>query len=596
MTKLQLVSSKYHPHFDSPLQWLAYALELRGGGAPIPILSAAIHLYDNQDKLLLAKGVAVADILISLGLDNETLAAAIVCPALQAQILHIDTVTEALGEGVGKLLRDFLYMQSLGKIQHMGKRGQHHVENMRKMLLAIVTDVRAVFIVLSERLWQLREAKSLEPAAQQALAQETMDVHAPLANRLGIWQLKWETEDLCLRYLKPDVYNQIAKELIQRRAEREIYVKRMIGLLSDVLDKGGIKDYQVSGRVKHIYSIYSKMQRKNASLEEIYDISALRVLVPTIDDCYAVLSMLQSTWERVPEEFDDYINRPKPNGYRSIHTVIHGPDNRFVEVQIRTYQMHEESELGIAAHWRYKEGVLQPSSYEDKIALLRQVMAWQQEVAQTGETKAGQPPLDLFADQIYVFTPMGDIIDLPVGATPLDFAYHIHSDVGHRCRGAKVNGRMVPLTYQLQTGARVEILTAKQAHPSRDWLNPHFGYLKSTRARAKVAHWFRVNDQAQYTEGHEKVEKVQPRPSKRRASDKQSAKEAVTLPPIQILGINDLLTSIARCCNPKPGEEVVGYITRARGISIHHLHCKNLQYITRGKVERLISVRWDKKS
>ncbi len=592
MNTLHLISSKYHPHFDSPAQWLDYVIQARGG-QPIPMLASAMALYDSQDDLLLSRGVGLADILMSLGLDNETLAAAIVYPALQSHDLHIDTITDVLGESVSKLLRDFIHMQSLGKIQHASKRGQHHVENLRKMLLAMVTDVRAVFVVLAERLYQLREAKSLEPSAQQALAQETMDVHAPLANRLGIWQLKWETEDLCLRYLKPDVYSQIAKELMQRRIEREAYVKRMIGLLHDMLDKGHVKKYQVSGRVKHIYSIYNKMQRKNAALEKIYDVSALRVLVPTVDDCYTVLSILHAAWEHVLEEFDDYISKPKPNGYRSIHTVIHGPDNHFVEVQIRTYQMHEESELGIAAHWRYKEGVLQQASYEEKIALLRQIMAWQQEIVSTGETKPGQQVPDLFADQIYVFTPMGDIIDLPIGSTPLDFAYHIHSDVGHRCRGAKVNGRMVPLTHQLQTGARIEILTAKQAHPSRDWLSPQAGYLKSPRARSKVAHWFRVNDQLQHIDEHEKAEKM-PQQPKRKAAVKEPAKESTTLPPIQLLGVNDLLTSIARCCHPVPGEEVVGYITRARGVSIHRVHCKNLQYITRGKSERLISVRWNK--
>lgn len=594
MNKLRLVSSKYHPHFDSPGQWLAYVVQARGG-KPIPILEAALHLYETQDDPLLVTGVSVADILLSLGLDNETLAAAIVFPALQSHELHIDTVADVLGESTSKLLRDFLQIHSLGKIQQAGKRGQHHVENLRKMLLAMVTDVRAVFVVLAERLSQLREAKTVDQTQQQQLAQETMDVYAPLANRLGIWQLKWETEDLCLRYLQPAVYSQIAKELAQRRSDREAYVKRMISLLHTMLDESKIKHYQVSGRVKHIYSIYAKMQRKNASLEQIYDITALRVMVPTIDDCYGVLSVLQSTWQHVQKEFDDYISKPKPNGYRSIHTVIRGPDERFVEVQIRTYQMHEESELGVAAHWRYKEGVLQPSSYEEKIALLRQVMAWQQEVVNAGETKDDQPAPDLFEDQIYVFTPMGDIIDLPKGSTPLDFAYHVHSEVGHRCRGAKVNGHMVPLTYPLQTGARIEILTAKQAHPSRDWLNVHAGYLKTARARAKVAHWFRIHDHPQALEAQEKPEKPRrQKPIAPKAAEIHAEKAPVTLPPIQILGINDLLTSIARCCRPKPGDPVVGYVTRARGVSIHHESCKNLQYITRGKTERLISVRWQK--
>lgn len=588
MNKLRLVSSKYHPHFDTPLQWLDY-IESKRGAEQIEHVRLAINLYDNKEDPLLIKGVSLADILLGLGLDNETLAAAIVFPAVESHELHIDTVTETLGEIVSKLLRDFMHMRSIGKIQQRDKRGQQHLENLRKMLLAMVTDIRAVFIVLAARLHRLREAKNLEAAEKIALAEETMAVHAPLANRLGIWQLKWETEDLCLRYLEPETYTTIAKELTMRRVEREAFINRMHELLTNALTHGGIKRFEVTGRVKHIYSIYKKMQRKSAAFKQIYDVSALRVLVQSVEDCYSVLGILQSNWEHVPDEFDDYISKPKPNGYQSIHTVIHGPENHFVEIQIRTYKMHEESELGVAAHWRYKEGVLQPSSYEDKIALLRQIMAWQQEVSAGQDSD--KSAADLFADRIYVFTPLGDIVDLPQGATPLDFAYHIHSEVGHRCRGAKVNGHIVQLTHHLQTGDRIEVLTAKQAHPSRDWINPSYGYLVTPRARSKVLHWFRLNDPAYQPDVHEKPK---PRAPKSKTIDAQSDKP-VQLPPMQILGMNDLLTSIAKCCKPKQGEPVIGYITRGRGVTVHSTRCKNLQYITRGKNDRLIEVKWPDK-
>ena len=407
---------------------------------------------------------------------------------------------------------------------------------------------------------------------------------------------------MCLRYLQPDMYKMIAKGLSSRRDEREEYVKDAINVLNKTLKSANIEKFEVSGRVKHIYSIYKKMQRKRANLEQIYDMSALRVLVPSIEDCYSVLSVLQNHWMQVHEEFDDYISFPKPNGYRSVHTVLIGPENHYIEVQIRTYQMHQESELGVAAHWRYKEGVLQPSSYEAKIALLRTVIAWQKEVTHNEEAKSPQGSQDIFADRIYVFTPTGEIVDLPKDSTPLDFAYHIHSEVGHRCRGAKVNGHIVQLTRQLQTGERIEIITAKEANPSRDWLNPHLGYVKSPRARSKISHWFRVRDSLQHAmEGREILDRemrkanisekpdldalaekfnykteddllagigsgdvriaqiiniIQPVKSALPAlADRVETQKASTS--VKILGINNLLTNIARCCKPLPGDDSV---------------------------------------
>ncbi len=492
-----------------------------------------------------------------------------------------------------------MQMQSLGKLQQLRNPHQQQIENLRKLLLAMVTDVRSILIVLAERLWQLYQIKNSDPQTQRQLAEETFTVYAPLANRIGVWQLKWEIEDLCLRYLQPDVYKTTAKWLASRRDERETYIERAIKILSDTLEKAGIKKFHVSGRVKHIYSIYCKMKRKNVDIEHIYDISALRVLVESIDDCYNVLGVLHNQWQLVPEEFDDYINHPKPNGYKSIHTVIIGPEQRYIEVQIRTNKMHQESELGVAAHWRYKEGVLHTSSYEAKIALLRQILAWQNEVVNpaTG-SKQEIPAHDLLADTVYVFTPTGDIVDLPKGSTPLDFAYTIHSEVGHRCRGAKVDGKMVSLTYTLQTGERVEILTAKTAQPSRDWLNPHSGYLKSPRARAKVAHYFRVKDSA--AQAAAVLQQPEPPPQPQPSLDVPMIPETHAhphgqdVPEIQMLGIGNLLTHIANCCKPLPGDPIIGYITRNRGVSVHRQDCSNISHMEHGG--RIMEIDWNKQT
>lgn len=592
--------SKRH---DIPINlpdWLNQVNQLRKEEDVLHLREAST-LYEAND--LLQKALGIADILLELGLDTETLTAALLYPALQSHELTFDAIAEKFSEGISRLLHDALQMQSLGKLQHLEKRNGVQLENLRKMLLAMVTDVRAVLIVLAERLWQLRKAKHMTEEERVKLAQETLHVHAPLANRLGIWQLKWEIEDLCTRYLEPEVYSNIAKWLAVKREEREAYINNVIEQLSLLLKQAGIKNASVNGRVKHIYSIHRKMQRKQVGIEEIYDISAMRVLVDTIEDCYAVLGLLQNAWPQVQEEFDDYIALPKPNGYRSIHTVVIGPENKLIEIQIRTRQMHHESELGMAAHWLYKEGVLQTSSYESKIALLRQIMAWQKEMADDTAKKIGKPLQDIFADRVYVFTPQGDIIDLPTTATPLDFAYAIHSEVGNRCRGAKVNGNMVPLTYQLQTGDRVEILTMKEASPSRDWVNPHYGYLNTARARSKVLHWFRMKDslQPQLEPVKDVKEKELPKEQpttliSQPISSKPFLEKDSHHSNIQILGINNLLTNTARCCKPLPGDAILGYITRARGISIHKRDCKNISYITKNFSNRLIEVEWRTKS
>ena len=357
------------------------------------------------------------------------------------------------------------------------------------MLLAMADDIRVVLIKLADRTHNMRTLASLPSEKQLRIAEETLHIYAPLANRLGIWQIKWELEDLSLRVLHPDAYKQIAGMVNERRVDRERYIAQFIKTLAGALAAAGIQA-EITGRPKHIYSIWLKMQRKNTDYHKIYDIRAVRILVQQVRDCYAALGIVHGFWQYIPGEFDDYIATPKENNYQSIHSAVIGPEGKTVEVQIRTYDMHHHSELGVAAHWRYKEGSGQDAGLDRKVALLRQLLEWKEDISQAGD--AGEElQTDLFQDRVYVFSPKGDIVDLPVGATPLDFAYHIHTELGNRCRGAKVNGSMVPLTYTLQTGQQVDILTIKKGVPSRDWLNPHLGYLKTSRARHKVQHWFK---------------------------------------------------------------------------------------------------------
>ncbi len=579
-----------HVTFTDAAAWLNHFAKTRGPKEVVP-LQNAINLYTPEQQEQLEKGIGIATILLDLGLDSEGIAASIIYPALQHNDIHFDTIAEQLGESSAKLLRDAQQMRSLEKLQHLEQRAGAQLENLRKMLLAMASDVRAVLITLAERLWLLRAAKT-KTSEQKKLAQETLDLYAPLANRLGVGQLKWEMEDLCLRYLKPEIYKEIAKKLDSKRVEREKYIEKMMQLLREALTKEGIKNFEITGRVKHIYSIYRKMQRKKADYSEIYDISAVRVLVQTIEDCYGVLGIVHGQWQQIPQEFDDYITHPKPNGYRSIHTAIVGPEHKNVEVQIRTQQMHQESELGVAAHWRYKEGGTQASSYEAKIAWLRQIMEWQKEVSRDKALPTNQ---DLFADRVYVFTPAGDIIDLPQGSTPLDFAYNIHSEVGHRCKGAKVDGHIVQLTHALNTGDRVEILTTKQPNPSRDWLNPHLGYLKSPRARAKLQHWFRALDEAQEEkkpqETLEKVEKV----VKSEKTIKTESPKRKTKDDIQIVGVGSFLTQMAKCCKPVPGDPIIGYIALGKGVSIHRRDCENVLRVQGKEAQRLVEVEWGTK-
>ncbi len=458
----------------------------------------AAPLYHGRNEVtgtpLLQHALGSAAILIGLHMDHETIAAT----ALHAVPNYLDDWNEVLSERFGRkvttLVEGISRMEQIRQFSEMRSPDARNkdetaqqIEGLRQMLLAMVEDIRVVLIKLAERTQTLRTLSGATSEQQRQIAHETQSIFAPLANRLGVWQIKWEMEDLSMRYLEPVLYKKIAKLLDERRVDRERYIADVIAQLERTLAQAGIKG-EVSGRPKHIYSIINKMRLKHLDFEQLYDVRAVRILVDDIEQCYASLSIVHELWQPIQKEFDDYIARPKPNGYRSLHTAVLGPRELPVEVQIRTHQMHHDSELGVAAHWRYKENRKPGSGVDEKIAWLRQILAWKAELADNGLQE--QFKNEILQDRVYVLTPQGKVIDLPKGATPVDFAYVLHTDLGHRTRGAKVDGSIVPLNYKLQTGQRVEILTTKQGAPSRDWLSPQLGYLKSARARAKVRHWF----------------------------------------------------------------------------------------------------------
>jgi GTP pyrophosphokinase len=514
-------------------------------------------------------------------------------------------------------------------------------ETVRKMLLAVVSDPRLVLAQLSRQLVRLRHAKELPAEARERLAVEARAVLAPLANRLGVWQLKWELEDLAFRYLEPDEYRHIAAALNERRADRERYIEEVCATLRFELGKGGVKA-EVYGRPKHIYSIFRKMQRKHLAFEEVFDVRAVRIVVSSVPECYAALGIVHGLWTYIPGEFDDYVATPKGNFYRSIHTAVIGPQKRSVEVQIRTNEMHEHAELGVAAHWQYKEGGTRDAQYERKIEWVRRLLE-PQETADTDRDFLERMRTELFEDRVYALTPKGEVVDLPRGATPLDFAYHVHTDLGHRCRGAKINGRIVPLDYQVSNGEIVEIITGKHAAPSRDWLAPEQGYLVSPRNRAKVRAWFRKLDVAdnrsagrqiaerelarigvkpehmsalvselkandldhfhqllgegeitvtQLVQGAERLIQPPPEPKPRmtRASKAVAKKKRGSL--VEIEGVGDLPITLARCCAPIRPQPITGYVTLGRGVTIHRADCPALARMRAVKPERALNVEW----
>lgn len=439
--------------------------------------------------------LAVAQILTELNLDASSISAAILHDVVEDTRFTLEELQARFGEDVAHLVDGVTKMDIIATLRggDLQEQKEHlQAENLRKMLLAMAEDVRVVLIKLADRLHNMRTLSALPGEKQRRIARETMDIFAPLANRLGIWQLKWELEDLAFRYLHPADYKQIAAHLAERRNEREHYLTRFVHQLQAELDRAGIQA-EVKGRVKHIYGIWKKMQRKQQAFHQIYDVRAVRVYVETLPACYAALGIVHTLWNYLPGEFDDYIATPKENNYRSIHTAVIGPEGKTVEVQIRTWDMHQESEYGVAAHWRYKEGIRSNQAFDEKIAWLRQLLEWKEDIVEAGEF-VDQFKSEVFTDRVYVFTPKGNIIDLPAGATPLDFAYRIHTEVGHHCRGAKVNGRMVSLIHPLHTGDQVEILSVKKGGPSRDWMNPQLGYLVTSKARQQVQRWFRLQN------------------------------------------------------------------------------------------------------
>jgi GTP pyrophosphokinase len=527
-----------------------------------------------------------------------------------------------LARDVGTLVSGISRLESLHVVTRpASERGvasaaDPQAEILRKMLLAMVQDIRVVMLRLASRTQTLRWL-SLSGAGggsagddqRRRLARETLDIYAPLANRLGVWQLKWELEDLSFRFLEPDTYRQIAGMLDERRAEREAYIAQAIVLLQAALQAAGVPA-EVSGRPKHIYSIWNKMQNKSLSFDQLYDLRALRILVPELKDCYSALGVVHNLWQPIPREFDDYISRPKGNHYRSLHTAVTGPQGRGLEVQIRTHDMHHEAELGVAAHWRYKEGRRAGDPFDQKIAWLRQVLAWRDDVVDSADwlQQFKQAALD---DTVYVLTPQGKVIDLPTGSTPVDFAYALHTDLGHRCRGAKVNGAIVPLDTPLATGQRVEILTSKQGGPSRDWLNAELGYIRSGRARNKVRQWFnalaleqaavagRVQRSVESADADALQREAEPADTVQLHSQAEARLLAHSQRPasgVLIVGVDRLLTQLARCCKPVPPDAIRGFVTRGRGISVHRADCSSLQELMRRVPERLIEAQWGGKA
>ena len=586
---------------------------------------------------------AASGILGGLRVGGEAIAAMLLLGAPIGTRAERDILNAAFGPAVVSLVDGVASMaqiQALRSKNVAGPESNHRaaqLEALRKMFLAMAQDVRVVLIKLADQVQWLRELASKENAGgREDAARETLELFSPLANRLGVWQLKWELEDLALRCLEPETYRNLARQLDEKRKDRETYIADVIRILRGELEAAGIVA-EVSGRPKHIYSIWRKMQRKGVGLDDLFDVRAVRVTVGDVKDCYAVLGVVHNLWTPIPREFDDYIARPKANEYRSLHTAVVGPDSKVLEVQVRTHEMHRHAELGVAAHWRYKEAVKGDSGLNDKISWLRSALEWTDDLAGASDL-AETFKTDLFQDMVYVVTPQGRVVDLPRGSTPVDFAYHLHSELGHRCRGAKVNDQIVPLTYALSNGQRVEITAAKDGGPSRDWLNPTLGYIKSNRARAKVRQWFN-NQQLDEAMAHGRAAlakdlqrlgktgqnleelasrldfvgvddlfaalgrgEVTPRQVQSAVlgeeipDDKPTAHPAHPRPTtapsgILIVGVDKLLTVLARCCKPAPPDRIIGFVTRGRGITVHRADCRN---VARLPQERLIAADWGK--
>ncbi|MDP2828974.1 MAG: bifunctional (p)ppGpp synthetase/guanosine-3',5'-bis(diphosphate) 3'-pyrophosphohydrolase [Sulfuricellaceae bacterium] len=592
--------------------------------------------------------LGAASILATQNMDVESVVAAVLQAAIELAPDKAEQIGAAFGASVPGLIDGVTRMGLMreASAQALGGRDKKdnsaQIEALRKMMLAMVEDIRVVLIKLAERTQAMRELPGMDESLRRQIAQETRDIFAPLANRLGVWQVKWELEDLSFRFLEPELYKKIAKLLDEKRLDRESYIQAVMENLRVELEKNGVKA-DISGRPKHINSIYKKMKRKKVDFSEVYDVRAVRVLVSEVRDCYTALGVVHGLWQPIPSEFDDYIAHPKGNHYRSLHTAVIGPEDKALEVQIRTQDMHNHAELGVAAHWRYKEGGKGDARFEEKIAWLRQLMEWKDDVEDAGELME-QFKTSLFVETIYVLTPQGRVIALPQGATPVDFAYHVHTDQGHRCRGAKVDGAIVPLSYKLQNGQRVEVITVKQGGPSRDWLSPALGFAASTRTRTKIRHWFNIQHQeesiadgraalekevhrlgvafpnleklAQKT-GHDKPDDMFAAIGRNQVtareimagftSDNQpkapepewqlsSRAVASSTSGVLIDGVGDLMTVMAKCCKPVPPDPIIGFVTTGRGVAIHRRDCSNILHMPERKQERLLPASWSSKT
>ncbi len=605
--------------------------------------------------------LAVASILADLRVPPEVVAAGLLHDTVEDTTITLEDLRRDFGNTVAVLVDGVTKLTNLPRVsrddQHaensngnngnepealsyeaaLGRKQDLVSETLRKTFLAMGDDVRVVLIKLADRLHNMRTLGFMPEYKRKRIAKETLDIFAPLANRLGIWQIKWELEDLGFRYLNPEKYKEIAEQIQERRPDREVQIEAIKNNLLKLLDSHNIKA-EISGRPKHIYSIYKKMTQKGKPFDLVRDVRAVRLIVPDIPSCYAALGVIHTHWRPIPGEFDDYIAAPKDNFYQSLHTAVIYDDKRPLEVQIRTAEMHQNAEYGIAAHWRYKEGAHRDKSYEQRINWLRNMMEWRTDVNDAQEFVEGMKT-DVFQDRVYVFTPRGDIIDLSAGSTPIDFAYHVHTDIGHRCRGARVNGKLVPLYQDLKTGDQVEILTAKRGGPSRDWLNPNLGLVKTQRARSKIKAWFKKQeDEQNLTQGRVTLERELQRLGIQNTNFEKMARELgfkaaedmfvalgngdlsvnkvirqlsethetvdileATIPAqeikpstdaVEVVGLKGLLSNIARCCNPMPGDQIVGYITRGRGATIHRQDCPNI--LRQKDTERLLQVDWGK--
>ena len=608
--------------------------------------------HQQEEAHLLTFGVEMVEILNSLNMDADSLFTAMLFPIVRDQLVDLAQIEEDFGANISKLVRGVIEMDNIRQLNITHSASSLQVDNVRRMLLAMVDDFRCVIIKLAERIAFLRDAEKNYTEEERVLAaKECANIYAPLANRLGIGQLKWELEDYCFRYLHPEQYRAIAKLLKERRLDREQYIADFVSELSGYLQEN-IQQVEVYGRPKHIYSIWRKMQKKHLEFSDLYDVRAVRIVVQKLQDCYTALGIVHTHFKHLPKEFDDYVANPKPNGYQSIHTVVLGKGGKPIEVQIRTQQMHDDAELGVAAHWKYKEGASAGrSGYEEKIAWLRKLLAWQDDITDSGEVMA-ELRSQVFDDRVYVFTPKGEVVDLPTGSTPLDFAYAIHSEIGHRCIGAKVGGRIMPFTYQLQMGDQVDIITQKNPNPSRDWLNPNLGFTHTAKARAKIHAWFKkldrdknipagkelleseinrlgislkqVEQQAlpRYNlknlddlyagigggdirigplinflqnkfikiSAQEVDEEILRHVSTKSAANAQQKTERKDC--VIVEGVGNLMHHIARCCQPIPGASIVGYITMGRGISIHRCDCEQFLELQTVHPERVVESRW----